>query len=137
VDAIVDVPNSAVALAVQTIVREKNKVFLAVGPATTAQTGAQCSPNFVTWVYDTYMLAHVTGSAIVAAGGDAWFLILPDYAFGRQLADDTAAVVVKAAGKVVGRVAYPFPETTDFPPFCSKQRAAGQTLSASLMLAAT
>jgi branched-chain amino acid transport system substrate-binding protein len=125
VDAIIDVPNSAVALAVQTIVRDRNKIFLAVGPATTALTGTQCSPNFVHWYYDTYMLAHVEGGAIVADGGDSWFFILPDYAFGHQLTDDTTAVVEKAGGKVLGKIAYPFPDTTDFSAFLVQAKDSG------------
>ena len=89
VDVIVDVPNSAVALAVNGVVREKNKVFLNSSAATADLTGPQCSPNTVHWTYDTWMLAHSTGGAMVKAGGDSWFFITADYAFGHALERDT------------------------------------------------
>ena len=87
VDAIVDVPTSSVALAVNTVCREKNKVLLNSGAATTDLTGTQCSPNTVHWTYDTYMLARSTGGAMVKAGGDTWFFITADYVFGQQEAE--------------------------------------------------
>jgi branched-chain amino acid transport system substrate-binding protein len=114
VDAIVDVPTSSVALAVNTICREKNKVMLNSGAATTDLTGAQCSPNTVHWTYDTWMLAKSTGGATVRSGGDTWFFITANYVFGQQLQRDTARFVAEAGGRVLGSVAYPFPETTDF-----------------------
>jgi branched-chain amino acid transport system substrate-binding protein len=114
VDVIVDVPTSSVALAVNTVCREKNKVFLNSGAATTDLTGAQCSPNTVHWTYDTYMLAKSTGGATVRTGGDSWFFITANYVFGQQLQRDTAALVKAAGGKVLGASVYPFPETTDF-----------------------
>ena len=114
VDAILDVPTSSVALAVNAISREKNKVYLNSGAATTDLTGAQCSPNTVHWTYDTYMLAKSTGGAMVKSGGDSWFLITADYVFGQQLQRDTARFVQEAGGKVLGSRAYPFPETPDF-----------------------
>ncbi len=114
VDMILDVPNSAVALAVNGVAREKNKVFIASGSATTSLTGDQCSPNTVQWTYDTYMLAHSTGSALVKAGGTDWFFIGADYTFGHTLAQDTASVVTAAGGTVKGSVFYPSPGTTDF-----------------------
>ena len=89
VDAIVDVPTSSVALAVNTICREKNKVMLNSGAATTDLTGAQCSPNTVHWTYDTYMLAKSTGAATVRSGGDTWFFITANYVFGQQLTSYT------------------------------------------------
>ncbi len=125
VDVILDVPTSSVALAVQGVVREKNKVFLAVGPATAALTGAQCSPNFITWVYDTYMLAKSTGGAMVKAGGDSWYFVTADYAFGHQLQSDTTEMVKAAGGKVLGSQAYPFPATTDFSSFLVQAQASG------------
>ncbi len=91
VDVIVDVPTSSVALAVNTVVREKNKVFLNSGAGTTDLTGAQCSPNTVHWTYDTYMLAKSTGGAMVKAGGDSWYFVTADYVFGQQLQRDTAS----------------------------------------------
>jgi branched-chain amino acid transport system substrate-binding protein len=109
VDVIVDVPTSSVALAVNEIVREKNKVFLVSGAAASDLTGAKCSPNTVHWTYDTWALANGTGTAIVKTGGKTWFFLTADYAFGHALERDTAAVVEKNGGKVVGKVRHPFP----------------------------
>ena len=109
VDMILDVPTSSVALAVQGVAREKNKVFLASGAGTTDLTGEQCSPNIVHWTYDTYMLAKSTGGAMVKAGGDSWYFLTADYAFGKQLQADTTAFVQAAGGKVLGSVAVSVP----------------------------
>jgi len=117
VDMLLDVPTSSVALAVQSVVREKNKVYLNSGAASSELTGAQCSPNFVHWTYDTYMLAKSTGGAMVQAGGDSWYFLTADYAFGKQLQSDTADLVKAAGGKVMGASPYPFPGTTDFSSF--------------------
>jgi branched-chain amino acid transport system substrate-binding protein len=117
VDVIVDVPTSSVALAVNTIVRERNKVFINSGAATSDLTGAACTPNTVHWTYDTYMLARGTGGAMVAAGGRTWFFITADYAFGHALERDTTAFVNAAGGRVLGAVRTPFPGTTDFSSF--------------------
>jgi branched-chain amino acid transport system substrate-binding protein len=116
VDVIVDVPNSGVALAVNKVVRDKNKVFINSGAASSDLTGAQCSPNTVHWTYDTWMLANGTGGAIVKRGGNTWFFLTADYAFGHALERDTEAVVVKAGGKVVGKVRHPL-NTQDFSSF--------------------
>jgi branched-chain amino acid transport system substrate-binding protein len=116
VDAILDVPTSSVALAINQITREKNKVFLNSGAASSDLTGPQCSPNTVHWTYDTVMLANGTGGAMVKQGGDSWFFMTADYAFGHALERDTAAVVVKNGGKVLGTVKTPFPGT-DFSSF--------------------
>ena len=97
VDAILDVPNSGVALAVNDVVREKNKVFLVSGAAISDLTGPKCSPNTVHWTYDTWMLANSTGKSVVKGGGDTWFFLTSDYAFGHALERDTTAVV-KANG---------------------------------------
>ncbi len=94
VDMIVDVPNSGVALAISQVTRQKNKVFVASGPAISDLTGPKCSPNTVHWTYDTWMLANGTGKAVVKNGGDTWFFLTSDYAFGHALERDTAAVVV-------------------------------------------
>ena len=107
VDVIVDVPNSGVALAINQITRDKGKVFLANGPASSDLTGKACSPNTVHWTYDTWMLANGTGGAIVKSGGDTWFFLTADYAFGLALERDTEAVVLKNGGKVLGRVQAP------------------------------
>ncbi|HEU4378584.1 MAG TPA: ABC transporter substrate-binding protein [Hyphomicrobiaceae bacterium] len=116
VDAVVDVPTSSVALAVNTITKEKNKVFLVSGAAASNLTGKDCSPNTVHWTYDTWALANGTGKAIVKTGGDSWFFLTADYAFGHALEADTAAVVEKNGGKVVGKVRHPFP-AQDFSSF--------------------
>ena len=122
VDVIVDVPNSAVALAVNTVTREKNKVFLVSGAASSALTGAQCSPNTIHWTYDTWVLANGTGNAIVKTGGDSWFFLTADYAFGHQLEADTEAVVVKNGGKVLGKVRHPL-NNQDFSSFLLQAQA--------------
>ncbi len=122
VDVVVDVPTSSVALAVNEIAREKNKVFLISGAASSDLTGAKCSPNSVHWTYDTWSLANGTGNAIVKTGGDTWFFLTADYAFGHALERDTAAVVEKNGGKVVGRVRHPFP-ATDFSSFLLQAQA--------------
>src|SRR5882757_2420685 len=116
VDVIVDVPNSGVALAVNNVVKEKNGVFINSGAGTSDLTNAQCSPNTVHWTYDTYMLAHTTGQALVKAGGDTWFFLTADYAFGAALERDTTAVITANGGKVVGGVKHPL-NTSDFSSF--------------------
>jgi len=117
IDVVVDVPTSSVALAVSTLVRERNKVFINSGAATSDLTGAACSPNTIHWTYDTYNLAKGTGGAMVAAGGRTWFFITADYAFGHALERDTTAFVNAAGGRVLGGVRTPFPGTTDFSSF--------------------
>ncbi|AWL96561.1 MULTISPECIES: ABC transporter substrate-binding protein [Bradyrhizobium] len=116
VDIIVDVPNSGVALAVNNVIKEKNGVYINSGAATSDLSNAQCSPNTVHWTYDTYMLAHTTGQALVKAGGDTWFFLTADYAFGAALERDTTAVVTANGGKVVGGVKHPL-NTPDFSSF--------------------
>lgn len=116
VDVIVDVPNSGVALAVNNVIKEKNGVYINSGAATSDLSNAQCSPNTVHWTYDTYMLAHTTGQALVKAGGDSWFFLTADYAFGAALERDTSAVVTANGGKVVGGVKHPL-NTPDFSSF--------------------
>jgi len=116
VDVIVDVPNSAVALAVNGVVREKNKVYLNSTAATADLTGPQCSPNTVHWTYDTWMLARSTGGAMVKAGGDTWFFITADYAFGHALERDTSNFVKAQNGRVVGAVRHPL-SNTDYSSF--------------------
>ncbi len=125
VDAIVDVPTSSVALAVNTVCREKNKVMLNTGAATTDLTGSQCSPNTICWSYDTYMLAKSTGGAMVRNGGDSWFFITANYVFGQQLQRDTTKFVTEAGGKVLGAAEYPFPDTTDFSGLLLQAQASG------------
>jgi branched-chain amino acid transport system substrate-binding protein len=116
VDLIADVPNSGVALAVNQITRDKGKAFLVSGAATADLTGKACSPNTIHWTYDTWMLANGTGNAIVKTGGNSWFFLTADYAFGHALERDTEAVVQKAGGKVLGKVRHPL-NTQDFSSF--------------------
>jgi branched-chain amino acid transport system substrate-binding protein len=116
VDAIFDVPTSSVALAINQITKDKGKAFINSGAATSDLSGKACSPNTVHWTYDTWMLANGTGSAIVKTGGDSWFFLTADYAFGHALERDTTAAVTKAGGKVLGGVRTPFPGT-DFSSF--------------------
>jgi branched-chain amino acid transport system substrate-binding protein len=124
VDVVVDVPNSAVALAVANVCREKDKVFLDSGAGTVDLTGKQCSPTTVHWTFDTWMLAHSTGSAMVKQGGTKWFFITADYAFGYALEHDTAAFVKSAGGTVVGAVKHP-PGTSDFSSFLVQAQGSG------------
>ncbi|HUD89942.1 MAG TPA: ABC transporter substrate-binding protein [Xanthobacteraceae bacterium] len=116
VNAIVDVPNSGVALAVNEVVREKNKVLLISGAAISDLTGPKCSPNTVHWTYDTWMLAHSTAGALVKTGGDTWFFLTSDYAFGHALERDATAVVLANGGKVLGSVSHPL-NNQDFSSF--------------------
>src|ERR1700736_3473105 len=116
VDAIADTPNSGVGLAVSTLVREKNAVHLNSGAATADLTGKACTPNTVSFTYDTYMLANGTGKALTKAGGDSWFFLTSDYAFGQALERDTTAVVTANGGKVLGGVKHPI-NTSDFSSF--------------------
>jgi branched-chain amino acid transport system substrate-binding protein len=122
VDAIVDVPTSSVALAVQQVARSKNKVFLISGAAASDLTGKACSPTSIHWTYDTVALANGTGSAVVKAGGDTWFFITADYAFGHALERDTAKVVEANGGKVLGKVRVPL-NTADFSSFLLQAQA--------------
>ncbi len=122
VDVIVDVPTSSVVLAVNQIVKEKNKVLLVSTGATSDLTGKACTPNSIHWTYDTWSLANGTGSAIVKTGGNTWFFITADYAFGLALERDTEAVVLKNGGKVLGRVRAPFP-SSDFSSFLLQAQA--------------
>src|SRR5436309_1257284 len=122
VDVIVDVPNSGVALAVNQITRDKGKAFLVSGAASSDLTGKACSPNTIHWTYDTWMLANGTGSSIVKTGGDTWFFLTADYAFGLALERDTEAVVLKNGGKVLGKVRAPL-NTQDFSSFLLQAQA--------------
>jgi branched-chain amino acid transport system substrate-binding protein len=122
VDAIFDVPTSSVALAINQITRDKGKAFISSGAASADLTGKACSPNTIHWTYDTWMLANGTGSAIVKTGGDTWFFLTADYAFGHALERDTEAVVLKNGGKVLGKVRHPFPGQ-DFSSFLLQAQA--------------
>ena len=116
VDAISDTPNSGVALAVSNLVKDKNAILLNSGAATADLTGKACTPNTISFTYDTYMLANGTGKALTKAGGDTWFFLTADYAFGAALERDTSAVVTANGGKVLGGVKHPL-NTSDFSSF--------------------
>ncbi|MBY4598801.1 ABC transporter substrate-binding protein [Ottowia caeni] len=116
VDMIIDVPTSSVGLAINEVTKEKGKVHINTGSATSDLTGKACSPNTVHWLYDTWMLAHGTGSAVVKSGGDSWFFLTADYAFGHALERDTSDVVKASGGKILGGVKVPL-ATQDFSSF--------------------
>jgi branched-chain amino acid transport system substrate-binding protein len=128
VNMIADVPNSSVALAVNQVVRDKNGVFVASGPATADLTGRQCTPNTVHWTYDNWALANGTAKAIVQAGGRTWYFLTVDYAFGHDLEAQVAAVVRATGGEVVGQVRHPL-NTADFSSFLLQaQRSRAQII---------
>ncbi len=116
VDVIVDTPTSSVALAVSELTKEKNKVFLGSGPGTSDLTGKACSPNTIHWTYDTWALANATGREVVKAGGDSWYFLTADYAFGQALERDVTKVVTESGGKVLGGVKHPL-NASDFSSF--------------------
>jgi branched-chain amino acid transport system substrate-binding protein len=122
VDAISDTPNSGVALAVNNLVKEKNAVLLNSGAASADLTGKACTPNTISFTYDTYMLANGTGKALTKAGGDSWFFLTADYAFGAALERDTTAVVTANGGKVLGGVKHPI-NSSDFSSFLLQAQA--------------
>lgn len=122
VDMIIDMPNSAVALAVGDIVREKNKVAIGSGAGTAALTGARCSPNFVHWTYDTWAFGHGTARGVLAQGGKTWFFITADYAFGQDLEKQASDEVNGSGGKVLGAVRHPI-GTSDFSSFLLQAQA--------------
>ena len=125
VDMITDVPGSAIALAVNSIAKEKNKAYINTGAGTSDLTAKQCTPVTIHWGYDVYMNAASTGTSIAKTGADTWYFITADYVFGQQLYRDTAAVVTKMGGKVVGNSVYSFPGTTDFSSFLLGMRSSG------------
>jgi branched-chain amino acid transport system substrate-binding protein len=122
VDMAIDVPNSGVALAISQVASQKNKVFIVSGAAASDLTGPKCNANTIHWTYDTWMLAHGTGTALVKAGGDSWFFLTADYAFGHALERDTAAAVEASGGKVLGKVRHPL-STADFSSFLLQAQA--------------
>jgi branched-chain amino acid transport system substrate-binding protein len=124
VDAIVDLPNSGVALAVNQVVREKNKVMIGSGAGSAALTGAQCSPNTVHWTYDTYAYGHALGRAVVEQGGKTWFFVTADYAFGHDLEKQAAEEVAARGGKVLGAVRHPL-GAHDFSSFLLQAQSSG------------
>ncbi len=129
VDAIFELMASSVALATFDVAKGASKIAVATGAATSALTNAGCAPTGIHWVYDTYALASGTGRAVVAQGGDSWFFITADYAFGHALENDTAAIVKESGGKVLGAVRHPFPNT-DFSSFLLQAQSSGAKIIA-------
>ena len=125
VDLIVEVANSGVGLAVAGVAKAKNKVYINSGAAVSDLTGSQCNANTIHWAYDTYMLAKSTGGALAKAGGDSWYFITADYAFGKALQRDTTGFIEANKGKVIGSTAYPFPGTTDFSSLLVQAQSSG------------
>lgn len=125
VSAVVDVPNSAVALALTGITRERNRVALLSSSGTSELTGRSCGPNHIQWTHDTYGIPSAVTKAVVARGGTSWFFITPNYTFGTMLEADSRRFVLGAGGTVVGDARYPFPETTDFSPYLLQAQASG------------
>jgi len=122
VDMIIDLPNSSVAFAVQTITKDKNKLVIISGGGSSDLTGKACTTSLIHWTYDTYALSNVAGKAMVARGDDTWFFLTADYAFGQALEKDAAAVVTKAGGKVLGSVRHPL-NASDFSSFLLQAQA--------------
>jgi branched-chain amino acid transport system substrate-binding protein len=125
VDVVMDVPTSSVALAVNAIAKEKNRLYLNNGAGTGDLTGNQCTPVTIHWAYDTYMLARSTASQVTKLGGDKWFVVTADYVFGQQLARDAIRFAGEAGAKIIGEQRYPFPATTDFSSFLLSAQASG------------
>ena len=128
VDVIADVPTSSVALAVHNLVKEKNVVLLNSGGGTSDLTNKACTPNTIHWTYDTYMLAHGTGSALTKSGENTWFFLIADYAFGSALERDATEAITAVGGKVVGSVRHPL-NTPDFSSFLLQHNPPRQRLS--------
>jgi branched-chain amino acid transport system substrate-binding protein len=124
IDAIIDVPNTAIALAINELARQHNKVLLISGAGSSDLTGKQCSPNTIQWTFDTWSLAHALSQSLVAAGGDSWFFLVADYAFGHTLAHDVGVEVAKYGGKVLGEAVHPV-GTTDFSSYLLQAQASG------------
>lgn len=125
VDVIADLVSSSTALAVMPVAAEKKKITLLSGPATTAITGEKCTPYNVHYTYNNWALANGTGTQVVRQGGDTWFFVTADYAFGKSLEADTSAVVTAAGGKVLGSARHPSPGTTDFSSYLLQAQASG------------
>jgi len=123
VDVIMDAGNSAIALAVNGLVSERNKIHLNTGAATSELTGRQCTPNTIHWPYDTWGNANSTARSLVRAGGDKWFFLTADYAFGKTMQADASRIVEAEGGKIVGSAVHPFPGNTDFSSYLIQARA--------------
>nr|WP_294523050.1 ABC transporter substrate-binding protein [uncultured Rhodopila sp.] len=125
IDVIIDVGNSAAAIALTTVAQEKDRIQLNSAPGSSELTGKNCSPNLIHWTYDTWNLAHTMVKALVASGGDSWYFITADYAFGHAIQNDTTKLLAASGGKVAGASAYPFPGTTDFSSYLLAAKASG------------
>jgi branched-chain amino acid transport system substrate-binding protein len=125
VSVVIDIAATSCALALASIVKEKNKIMIATSTASSDVTGKACTPNSMHWSFDTYMEARSTGGAMVKAGGDSWYFITPNYAFGAATQRDATKFVEAGGGKVLGAQIYPFPETSDFSSFLVKAQASG------------
>jgi branched-chain amino acid transport system substrate-binding protein len=125
VDVVMDVPTSSVALAVNAIAKEKNKLYINSGAGTGDLTGVQCTPVTIHWGYDTFMLSRSLATQVTKLGGNKWFFITADYVFGQQLARDAMRFVTESGGQVLGEQRYPFPSTTDFSSFLLSAQASG------------
>jgi branched-chain amino acid transport system substrate-binding protein len=123
VDVVTDVGNSAIALGINPICVERDKVHLNASAATSDLTGRACTPNTIHWSYDTWCFANTSGTALTRMGGDSWYFITADYAFGHAIQRDTSRFIEAAGGRVLGASAYPFPQTTDFSAFLLQARA--------------
>ncbi len=125
VDVIADVPTSSVALAVSQVCHQKDRIHLNASATVASLTGEQCQPTTIVWSFDTYSNAKSNGGAMVKSGGDTWFFVTADYAFGHSLEDLTRQTVEKGGGKSLGAIRYPFPDTTDFSAFLQQAGASG------------
>ena len=130
VDLITDVGNSAAALAVTTVARQKDKIHLNTAAGSSELTNRFCSPNLIHWTYDTWCLAHTMVKALVASGGKKWYFITADYAFGHAIQNDATALLAENGGTVAGSSAYPFPGTTDFSSYLLAAKASGANVIA-------
>jgi len=130
VDMVTDLTNSAVALAASNIAREKDKVCLVTVGGTSSLTGAGCTPNLVHWTYDSWNLAHSTTTGLVRTGGDKWYFVAPDYAYGKALVADATKFIEQTGGKVLGATFYPFPDTTDFSASVVRAQSSGANVAA-------
>ncbi len=125
VDVVMELNNSSVALAVNQIVSDRNKVQLNTGALSSDLTGKACTPNFIHWAADSWMCAHAIGTAMAQRGSRKWFFIAPDYALGHSLRRDTGEFVEASGGTIVGTVFYPFPSTSDFSAYLLQAQSSG------------
>ena len=123
VDVVTDVGNSAIALGINPVCVERDKVQINASAGTSDLTGRACTPNTIHWSYDTWCLSNTSGTALTRAGGDSWYFITADYAFGHAIERDTTRFIEAAGGKMVGASRYPFPQTTDFSAFLLQAQA--------------